>query len=88
MEVKAEGIGNPQTDHQGWRPLSPLNPRDHGPADPGNLPEFLQLQTLTFPLFPQPIHNTGKYPLCFPMVHGKQNGSEACYSVMNPSAHY
>ena len=55
-ELNAEGIGDPQADHQAWRPLNPLNPLhlgDHDPADPEIRPSFCS-QALRLPLIPQP----------------------------------
>jgi hypothetical protein len=76
VEVQPEGIRQPQADNQAWRPLTLFGHGDHDPADPGNQAESLQRQALTFPLLPQPVHNAGKYPCRFPVVHGKQSDVE------------
>jgi hypothetical protein len=51
-QPQAERVREAEADGQAWRTLPFLDHADGGPADPGNLPEFLQRQTLTFPLFP------------------------------------
>jgi hypothetical protein len=75
MEIKAEGIGDPQADNQGWGPFPLLDLSDHRSIYPGKSAQPLQGKTLAGSFLFQSIHNAGQYPICLSIIHQEQNGA-------------